>query len=172
MNVSSTTWCCGVNDDCCADGSIVPKYTIARKFGDPIPTAIPSSSTSSPSASATYSAPATSSSAAAAGSQGLSTGAKAGVGIGAALGVIALIALCIFVSKALRWRKAAASAQAAPYQYADDNPPTEIYRYQKDEKTAPVQLHGMESEVHELQAGLASPELSNASPTVAVRNNV
>ncbi|CAO2649748.1 Nn.00g010400.m01.CDS01 [Neocucurbitaria sp. VM-36] len=173
-NSSSTTWCCGGNDACCGDGNDIPVYTIARRFGDPIPTpaSMPSSSSFvlSPSATATNSAslasssaPSASSSAPSASNGGLSTGAKAGIGIGAAFGAIALIVLGIFIYKALQWRKTAHAA-APSYTYPEELAcaPAEVYQYRQEPKLA--QLAGMESTVHEMPGSKDTSETCIASP--------
>ncbi|KAH7355731.1 hypothetical protein BKA66DRAFT_516005 [Pyrenochaeta sp. MPI-SDFR-AT-0127] len=171
-NATSTTWCCGGNDACCADGSDVPRHTIARRFGDTIsaqtPTASLSASISSPSASATSSAPAISSSMTGTGNGKLSTGAKVGIGLGASLGAIALIALGIFIYKALQWRKKALVA-APPCDRPADYPPIEVYRYQQEMK--PAQLAGVESAVHKMPGSRNTSELCVMSPNVTNGNH-
>jgi hypothetical protein len=161
-NATSLEWCCGKSSDCCNSGSDLPKYTIARKFGDPIPTPSASSSTivvsstvTAPASSTSNTAPRASQSAAPA--SGLSAGAKAGVGIGASIGVIALIASGIFVWKAMQWRKMAAAA-APPYEMPEQYVQPEVYKYEKDVK--PAQLPGMESTVHEMAGSPGASEIA------------
>ncbi|KAF2272733.1 uncharacterized protein EI97DRAFT_436667 [Westerdykella ornata] len=122
---SSLTWCCGDNNTaCCADGGNALRYTIARRFGDPIPAASPNSSsssiaTSTPTSSTssqslspnTTSKASSGSTTPSTSSGGLSSGAKAGIGIGAAFGALALIGLGLFMKKAMRWRKKALDAE-------------------------------------------------------------
>ncbi|KAF1846142.1 uncharacterized protein K460DRAFT_417283 [Cucurbitaria berberidis CBS 394.84] len=169
-NVTSTTWCCGSSDACCTAGSGISVYTLASRFGDPIPTPVPSSSTSvaSSSAAVSTSPPAASSSAPTTPNGGLTKGAKAGIGAGVALGVIALIALGIFIYKAMQWRKQAQAA-APPYSYARelDSGPVEVYRYQEGAK--PAQLSGIESAVHEMPSSKDMQEVyvAPSSPDTA-----
>jgi hypothetical protein len=166
-NATSLEWCCGKSSDCCNSGSDLPKYTIARKFGDPITTPLTSSSTFVVSSTATAPASSTSTSVTAPGASqssapasGLSAGAKAGIGIGAAIAVIALVALGIFVWKAMQWRKIAA-ATAPPYEMPEQYVQSEVYKYEKDVK--PAQLPGVESTVHEMAGSLGASEIAVSS---------
>lgn len=76
---------------------------------------------------------------------GLSTGTKAGIGIGAAIGAIAVVAMGLFIVKALQWRKRAQAA-APSYEPPEEYAPSEDDYYQPE--TKPAQLAGMESTVH------------------------
>lgn len=150
------------------DGSGLSVYTLAKHFGDPIPTPAPTPSVSTsilpPAASTTNTAPPGSSSAPAAANGGLSTGAKAGIGVGAALGAIALVALGVFLYKALQWRTRAQGA-APPYSYPEElaYAPAEVYRHQQEPKLA--QLAAGESTVHEMPgSGGDTPEMRVTSP--------
>lgn len=155
-NSSSVRWCCGPSNACCADGIDLPIYTIARRFGDPIPTAslsissLPPASTTFSSSSAMFPIPSTSSSVPIQGNFSLSTGAKAGIGVGVALGVIALTALGVFIYKALQWRKTAYAA-TPPYSTPEGyNPHMPFEAYQCQQELKPAQLGGVE--IHEMSS--------------------
>jgi hypothetical protein len=181
-NIDSLTWCCGETDDCCKAGSNIPRYTIAARFGDPIPTVLPSSSASSSSAvpavpatpssassitssasssgASTTPSPTASNTAAVTADNGLSTGARAGIGIGVALGAIALIGLGVFTYKAMQWRKRARLAESID-EISEPYAPKEVYGYRYEGNAA--QLPGMESALHEMPGKVVS-ELHAASP--------
>ncbi|OAL57498.1 hypothetical protein IQ07DRAFT_582657 [Pyrenochaeta sp. DS3sAY3a] len=172
-NSSSVRWCCGSSDACCSEGSDLTIHTIARRFGDPIPTASPSFSSSlapsitsvstlatSSTPTTTTSTPATSDLPATSRNTGLSAGAKAGVGVGVVLGVIALAALGLFIYKALQWRKTAYASKSAP-PYSEEytlHVPAETYRYQLEQK--PEQLAG--TEIHEMPNSQGTSAMSVA----------
>ncbi|KAH8723736.1 hypothetical protein GQ44DRAFT_297559 [Phaeosphaeriaceae sp. PMI808] len=158
-DTTSTEWCCGSSDDCCSPGSDLPRYTLARKFGDPIPTSSRSSS-STPFMISSTSAPATSERTIPS-RNGLSPGAKAGVGVGTAIGVTIFIGLGLFYLKAMQWRKMskAAPIQAPAYELPEGHKGAEVYQCHGDVKAA--QLAGMENAVYELPHSLGTHELSS-----------
>jgi hypothetical protein len=188
-DADSTTWCCGETNACCTEGSGFAQYTIAARFGDPVPTDLSSSSISSSStlssvfsasstsasvlssASTSTARPATSSTAAATVRNGLSTGAKAGIGIGAALGAIALIGLGVFMYKAMQWRKKARGA-APPYTYSEEYAPKDVYAYVHDRNSKVAQLAGIESAVHEMPASKTISEMHAATPDKTSGNDI
>jgi Na+/glutamate symporter len=96
-----------------------------------------------------------SSTAVATGDSGLSAGAKAGIGVGATLGAIALVALGIFIAKALRWRKKARDANTS-YVASEEYPSKDIYRH---EGSQPVQLACAEGQLYEMPGSGGVSEL-------------
>ena len=98
-----------------------------------------------------------SSTASPAGNTGLSVGAKAGIGIGAALVAIAVVALGIFIVKAMRWRKQV-RAIVPSYSGPVEEPTKEAYQYNLDGGSV-QQLSGLESQVHELHTSGSISEL-------------
>ena len=159
----SITWCCGRSNRCCDDRSGITRYTIAQNFGDPIPTEVSSASSPEPSTNPSIvSTPTTTSSTfspvTASGNSSLSTGAKAGIGVGAGVGAIALIVLGIFIAKALRWREKARGV-APSSQEVEELPVKDVYRYRYEPE--PVQLAGMESQVHEMHGSGTASELQD-----------
>jgi hypothetical protein len=117
-NATSLEWCCGNSNDCCFEGSNLPKFTIAMKFGDPIPTPLATSSSSSPVSSSSSSSSSSVSTAASTSptanqpsdTSGLSTGAKAGIGIGVAVVALTCVVLGILIRKS-KQRKKTSSAR-------------------------------------------------------------
>ena len=156
-NATSLEWCCGQSADCCSAGSDLRRYTIARIFGDPIPkpspsSGLPSSSPSAigPSASTSVALPLASESTSPS-QRVLSTGEKAGIGLGASLGVVCLVALVVFIWKALQWRRRARAAAVLPaYEMPEGHKPAgaDIYRYRGSFKAA--ELAEVEGAAHEL----------------------
>ncbi|KAI2480643.1 hypothetical protein Ptr902_07668 [Pyrenophora tritici-repentis] len=161
----SLTWCCGPTKNCCADGRNITRYTVAARFGDPLPTTtVLSSSPSDSMPTATsqgssMSSSSTHNSTIPVGNNGLSTGAKAGIGVGAVLGAITVIAMGIFIAKAMRWRRQA-RAIAPPYSDLPRPPSKEVYQYNLDGQNV-QQLPGQESQVHELHASGSVSELGH-----------
>jgi hypothetical protein len=136
---TSAWWCCGDSDACCTDTSLA-KYRVDPVFvGADTSSSMPSSTTTSPTAgSSTASATATPPND---DSGSLSTGAKAGIGVGAALGVIALIALGVFIGRRTHKKRKDIREGAGYYEPAKEALPP-AYKYEAPVEQGPVELAG------------------------------
>ncbi|KAJ4299946.1 hypothetical protein N0V90_005194 [Kalmusia sp. IMI 367209] len=126
---NSITWCCGDSDACCTSTDQADLFSLSPTF---LASAVSSTSSASSSPPITSSIPTTTSTVPPSSTAppissstntivyptttpentGLSTGAKAGIGIGAVAGAIFLVAIGIWISKAMAWRKDAQAAKA------------------------------------------------------------
>ncbi|KAF1966362.1 hypothetical protein BU23DRAFT_326744 [Bimuria novae-zelandiae CBS 107.79] len=113
---SSQTWCCGTTTDCCEEGSELPRYSVARRFGDPTSILVTSSSFVS-SAAVSPGPSGTSDTSAKNKTELLSRGTKAGTGVDAGLGAVVLFAAGIMTAKVAHRRKRRSELSSWRFEY-------------------------------------------------------
>lgn len=135
-------WCCGNSTACCSDPSLA-KYQVDPEFVGLVTTTSLPSSTSGPlvTGSSSSSSPSPTVPAPNNDNGTLSTGAKAGIGVGAAIGVIALIAVGVFIGRRTHKKKKDMRGETGYHEPAKETLPA-VYSNQSQATGKPAKLVG------------------------------
>ncbi|KAG9195720.1 hypothetical protein G6011_00841 [Alternaria panax] len=163
---TSEQWCCGNSTACCEDASfgshsVAPVFlgVITSSSSSSIPSATSTSVPLSSSSSSSTPTPLPTTTPSNGDNRGLSTGAKAGIGVGAAVGVIALIALGVFIGRRSH-KKGKETAEATSYyepvkaefpsEYRHEAPALAASMHEAPVRQTPVELPGVPIKPQEL----------------------